>query len=85
MAKLVNPSNEFLVQSVVMLVRDLDRNHNAFLYDVYMALKELRDKAGEDYPRCGTCYRSANGVTKGCAECRTRHPEYYVKAYGEFK
>lgn len=80
---MINPSNEFLVESIVRLVVDLNRNHNAFLYDVYMELKKLRDKAGEEYPRCGTCYRPAAGVSKGCAECRRRHPDYYIKCYGE--
>lgn len=73
---MINPNNKQLVDAIVLMIQNISRTHNALLYDVHMRLKEIRDKYGEDYPSCGTCRRPAAGVSRDCAECYARHPEY---------
>lgn len=80
---MINPNNEEFIRDLIMGIKALEENpkYNALLYDTYMALRKERDKKGEDYPYCASCRRPATGVSRGCAECRARHPEYYFKVY----
>lgn len=81
---MINPNNTTFIRELIANIRaleDADPAYNALLFDAYMELRKERDRKGDDYPYCASCRRPAYGVSRGCAECRGRHPEYYFKTY----